>query len=166
MSGFDEFVRALDYPVHVVTAAADGERDGCLVGFAGQCSIDPPRFTVWLSKANRTYALAARSVVLAVHTLPKDQHELARLFGAFTADEGIDKFAQARWTPGPHGVPLLDQAAARFVGRILDRVDWGDHVGFLLEPLDVPAPAAARPEPAGRILMFRQVRDLDAGHPA
>lgn len=32
---------ALDYPMFVVTVAAGGERAGCLVGFATQCSIDP-----------------------------------------------------------------------------------------------------------------------------
>ncbi|WP_042364596.1 flavin reductase family protein [Streptacidiphilus neutrinimicus] len=160
MSGFEGFVQALDYPVHVVTAACSGERAGCLVGFAGQTSIDPPRFTVWLSKANRTYAVAARSAVLAVHTLPHDALALARLFGALTEDEGVDKFARTPWTPGPEGVPLLGGAAAWLVGRVLDRADWGDHVGFLLDPLDA---RQARPGP---VLMYRQVRDLDAGHPA
>jgi hypothetical protein len=28
----------------VATVAADHERDGCLIGFATQCSVDPPRF--------------------------------------------------------------------------------------------------------------------------
>jgi flavin reductase (DIM6/NTAB) family NADH-FMN oxidoreductase RutF len=158
--GFEEFVAALDYPVYVVTAAADGERAGCLVGFAGQSSIGPPRFTAWLSKANRTYDIAARSAFLAVHTLPPDGQHLARLFGSRTGDEGVDKFARVPWTPGPEGVPVLDQAAAWFVGRVLDRADWGDHVGFLLEP--VTAATAG----SGAVLMYRQVRDLPAGHPA
>jgi flavin reductase (DIM6/NTAB) family NADH-FMN oxidoreductase RutF len=160
MSGFDEFVAGLDYPVYVVTAACEGERAGCLVGFAGQSSIDPPRFTTWLSKANRTFDVAVRSAVLAVHTLPPDAHAVARLFGARTGDDGLDKFARVPWTPGPEGVPLLDQAAARFAGRVLDRVDWGDHVGFLLDPVDAVSLCA------GPVLMYQQVRDLDAGHPA
>lgn len=39
----------LDHPMYVVTAEADGERAGCLVGYASQCSIQPARFMVWLS---------------------------------------------------------------------------------------------------------------------
>ena len=43
---FDAFVGGLDYPVFVVTAAHGEERSGCLVGFATQASIDPPRMLV------------------------------------------------------------------------------------------------------------------------
>ena len=53
---FHRLVGRLDYPMFVVTtvAADDGERSGCLVGFATQCSIHPPRWVVWLSLANHT----------------------------------------------------------------------------------------------------------------
>ena len=43
---FGSFVSGLDYPMFVVTAAADGRRAGCLVGFTSQVSIDPPRLLV------------------------------------------------------------------------------------------------------------------------
>ncbi|WP_234371018.1 flavin reductase family protein [Streptomyces sp. XY431] len=149
----------LDYPVYVVTATAEQERAGCLVGFAGQCSIRPPRFSVWISKANRTYAVASCSQVLVVHLLPTHRHDLAELFGGRTGDE-VDKFEVAEWEAGPYGVPVLAGAAAWFAGRVLDRADWGDHVGFLLEPLDTGAASSSGP------LTFRDVKDIDAGHPA
>ncbi|KJY28304.1 flavin reductase family protein [Streptomyces sp. NRRL S-495] len=159
MGRFDSFTALLDYPVYVVTATAEQERAGCLVGFAGQCSIRPPRFSVWISKANRTYAVASRSQVLVVHLLPARRHDLAELFGGRTGDE-VDKFAVAEWEAGPYGVPVLAGAVAWFAGRVLDRADWGDHVGFLLEPLDTGAASSGRP------LTFRDVKDIDAGHPA
>jgi flavin reductase (DIM6/NTAB) family NADH-FMN oxidoreductase RutF len=43
---FTKIMGSLDYPMLVVTAAAAGERAGCLVGFATQASIDPARFLV------------------------------------------------------------------------------------------------------------------------
>ncbi|GGV48408.1 hypothetical protein GCM10010495_77700 [Kitasatospora herbaricolor] len=43
---------------------------------------------------------------------------------------------------------------------LLDRADWGDHVGLLLAPVSTRAPAAAAP-PA-----LQDVADIDAGHPA
>ena len=58
---FDELVGGLDYPLWIVTAAAGEERDGCLVGFGCQSSIDPSRFLVCLSKNNRTYRVAKRA---------------------------------------------------------------------------------------------------------
>ncbi|HET6856973.1 MAG TPA: flavin reductase, partial [Streptomyces sp.] len=81
MADLDGFIERLDYPVYVVTAAAAGEQAGCLVGFASQCSIDPVRFTVWLSKANRTLRVARAATHLAVHLLGREQLALAELFG-------------------------------------------------------------------------------------
>ena len=40
-----------------------------MVGFHSQCSVDPGRFAVWLSKANHTYGVALRAEVFAVHFL-------------------------------------------------------------------------------------------------
>ena len=42
---FNDLVGGLDYPMFIATARSErGERAGCLVGFATQCSIDPSRF--------------------------------------------------------------------------------------------------------------------------
>ncbi|MEE1782606.1 flavin reductase family protein [Streptomyces sp. SP17BM10] len=158
MSGFDAFTALLDYPVYVVTAAGP-EPAGCLVGFAGQCSIVPVRFTVWLSKVNRTHAVALGAEVLGVHLLSAG-HGLAELFGGRTGDD-TDKFAGTAWHRGPYGVPLLDDAPARFVGGVLARFDGGDHTGFLLEPLHVQVPSPGAP-----VLSYRDVADIDPGHPA
>jgi flavin reductase (DIM6/NTAB) family NADH-FMN oxidoreductase RutF len=161
MVAVDGFVDLLDPPVYVVTATADGERAGCLVGFASQCSLSPVRFAVWLSKVNHTYRVACRATFLGVHLLGREQHGLARLFGSETGDR-VDKFTRARWAPGSEGVPVLDDACAWFVGRIEDRADWGDHVGFALTPVD----GGARPLPRGSVLTLRDVIDLNPGHPA
>jgi flavin reductase (DIM6/NTAB) family NADH-FMN oxidoreductase RutF len=165
VSGTDElgtFVAGLDYPMFVVTVATGpgpADRSGCLVGFATQCSIDPPRLLVCLSKANHTYPLARTAPALAVHRLDAGQRELASLFGTETGDE-VDKFARCAWRPGPAGQPVLTDAPAWVVGEVLDRMDLGDHVGFLLAPTEVDG------APDGRPLQFSDVRDLEAGHPA
>jgi flavin reductase (DIM6/NTAB) family NADH-FMN oxidoreductase RutF len=153
---FDRFLAGLDYPVFVVTAAYGGERAGCLVGFATQTSIDPPRLLVCLSKANHTTAVAARADVLAVHVLDHREHPLAERFGGQTGDE-VDKFAGLAWRPGPAGVPLLTQCPRRLVGRILARVPLGDHVGHLLAPLRVEAEATSP-------LTYQDVTDIEPGH--
>ena len=73
---FTPFVEGLDYPVYVVTTAAEGETSGCLVGFATQSSIDPPRLLVCLSQANHTHGVALAATHLAVHLVPADRHDL------------------------------------------------------------------------------------------
>lgn len=94
--GLDSFTDVLDYPMYVVTAAADGEQAGCLVGFGSQCSIDPPRFMVWISTSNRTYRVARRASHVAVHVLRREQEPTADWFGGRTGDD-VDKFERVAW---------------------------------------------------------------------
>jgi flavin reductase (DIM6/NTAB) family NADH-FMN oxidoreductase RutF len=158
---FDDFVRPLDYPMYVLTVPAgpDTDRSGCLIGFATQCSISPPRLLACLSKENHTHRSAAGASVAAVHRLAASDRDLAELFGEQTGDE-IDKFARCEWTEGPGGVPLLTRSPAVLVGDIEQRLDLGDHEGLLLRPVQVWQREDVPP------LMFSAVRDLDAGHPA
>ena len=131
---FNAIVGNLEYPMFIVTARAGDERLGCLVGFATQASIDPSRFLVCLSHTNRTYRVGIRAELLAVHFVPEEADDLAELFGGRTGDE-VDKFERCAWRPGPGGTPLLDDCPNRFVGRVLERMDAGDHDAFLLEPV-------------------------------
>jgi flavin reductase (DIM6/NTAB) family NADH-FMN oxidoreductase RutF len=156
---FAELVRQLDYAMFVVTTAAGDERAGCLIGFASQVSIDPPRFLVCISDKNRTFrvACAQQARVLAVHFVPEDEEELAELFGGETGDQ-IDKFARCEWRPGPDGVPILSGLENWFAGRVLERVDFGDHCGFLLEPIEGQAGRGQA------TLTFRRAKRIEPGH--
>jgi flavin reductase (DIM6/NTAB) family NADH-FMN oxidoreductase RutF len=156
---FNALMRELDYPMFIVTVARGDERAGCLVGFATQCSIEPPRFLVCISKANRTYRLVRDADTLAVHFVPADAGPLAELFGGETGDD-VDKFARCDWRPGPGGVPLLEACPTRFVGRVCERVDGGDHEAVVLEPV-----AAERGHRDG-VFTFHRAKRIDAGHPA
>jgi flavin reductase (DIM6/NTAB) family NADH-FMN oxidoreductase RutF len=162
---FDCLTGRLDYPMYVVTAAVpEGgttERSGCLVGFGTQCSIDPPRYLVCISKANHTHRVAVRAAFLVVHFPGPEQIDMARLFGEETGDK-IDKFERCAWHPGPDGVtPVLDACPNWFAGRVLRQADGGDHTAFVLEPV-----AASCPDPDWRMLPFQSVKDLEPGHPA
>ena len=156
---FDGVMAAAGGPLYVVTAAGADGPAGCLVGFATQTSIEPSRFLVCLSRVNRTWRAAAGAAHLGVHLVPATARPLAERFGGETGDEG-GKFAGVAWRPGPHGVPLLDDCPARFVGRVVTRIDLGDHEGFLL------APEAADAEEAPPPLDLADVADVEPGHPA
>ena len=155
---FVELMGVLDYPMFIVTARVGDRREGCLIGFATQASIDPPRFLAALSDKNRTCELALSADHLAVHLVPADALELAELFGGETGDE-VDKFARCRWHDGPHGLPILDDCGDWFVGQILERAVLGDHVGHLLEPV-----AAAHGASDSRLLSFHSTRSISPGH--
>lgn len=144
----------------VVTTQVRGRRAGCLVGFATQCSIQPPRFLIGLSKRNNTYRIARDADHLAVHVVSRQHAELAQLFGSQTGDT-CDKFSRCNWHVGTQSMPILDDAAAWFVGKVLTRIDVGDHVAHLLEPI-----AGDAPDWLGRLITLADVADLDPGHDA
>jgi flavin reductase (DIM6/NTAB) family NADH-FMN oxidoreductase RutF len=159
-AAFDELTSGLEYPMYVVTAAADGERSGCLAGFVTQCSISPPSMLVCISKANHTYGVAGRSSTLAVHFLGEEDEATARLFGERTGDD-TDKFAQCSWQPGPAGVPVVDGCRGWVAGDVLSRTDVGDHVAFVVSVTH----AEAR-DPSAAQFGFRRATSFSPGHPA
>jgi flavin reductase (DIM6/NTAB) family NADH-FMN oxidoreductase RutF len=155
-SPFERLVATLDYPLYVVTTASGEERSGCLIGFATQCSIHPPRFLACLSKKNHTLPVARRATTLAVHVVDRKDEGIARLFGGETGDE-IDKFADVPWH-WADGVPILDACERWFVGTVLERIDLGDHVGFLLEPIDTEQSSVSEQ------LTYQRAREITPGH--
>jgi flavin reductase (DIM6/NTAB) family NADH-FMN oxidoreductase RutF len=158
MDAFEGLVGELEYPMFIVTANAGGEPLGCLVGFTTQASIDPPRFIACLSHRNRTYRLGKDARAFGVHAVPADADDLAQLFGGETTDE-TDKFARTPWHEGPEGVPILERCSNWFVGRVMARLDAGDHDAFLLEPI-----AGSSTEEDE--FTFHRAKRIDPGHEA
>ncbi|BBY00745.1 flavin reductase family protein [Mycobacterium seoulense] len=157
---FEKLVSLLNYPMFVVTTRADDVAAGCLVGFASQTSIHPPRFLVGLSRKNHTFRVAGNATHLAVHVFDHDHLGIVELFGSQTGDT-INKFDRCSWHSGPAGVPILDDAAAWFVGEVIERFSLGDHVGHLLAPVDGQPPRELE-----SWVSFGDVRHLEPGHEA
>jgi flavin reductase (DIM6/NTAB) family NADH-FMN oxidoreductase RutF len=155
---FLQLAGSLDYPVFIVTMTDGDRREGCIVGFATQTSFDPARFLTCVSRVNRSFELAQDVDTIALHVVPCEAIELIELFGGETGDD-IDKFERCAWSRGPRGLPILDDCPSWFAGEVRARYDLGDHLGLLLEPLDV------RYEP-GEIVYFQRVKDVEPGHPA
>lgn len=157
---FEKLVALLNYPMFVVTTQAGGVAAGCLVGFASQASIHPPRFLVGLSKQNHTFRVAADATHLAVHVFDREHLDVVELFGTQTGDI-VNKFDRCAWHQGPAQMPILGDAAAWFVGEILERFALGDHVGHLLEPV-----GGSPPRELERWVSFGDVHHLQPGHEA
>jgi flavin reductase (DIM6/NTAB) family NADH-FMN oxidoreductase RutF len=155
---FEAILDGIDTPSYVVTAADRGEPAGCLVAFATRCSIDPPLFGVWLSKLNRTYRIAVSQKTLLIHLLRDGDRDLAVRFGGDTGDE-VDKFADIEWRPGPDGCPVI-QGLDWFAGTIVDRVETGDHVAFVVAPW-----GGQCQRPDDRPLRYSEIAGIEAGHP-
>jgi flavin reductase (DIM6/NTAB) family NADH-FMN oxidoreductase RutF len=159
---YDAAVASANAAMVVVTTAAitgsGDQRAGCLVGFHSQSSIEPRRYTVWLSKANHTYRVALLSTHLAVHFLAAADRDLAELFGALSGDD-VDKFTRCEWDPGSDGVPLLRRCPNRLVVERTTLVDdGGDHVAVMTRPIAAQSAGEFTP------LRFGDVRDIVPGH--
>ncbi|MDI5941274.1 flavin reductase family protein [Micromonospora sp. PTRAS2] len=94
-------------------------------------SLEPPVVSFCLGLASSAWPTVARARHVAVHLLAQHQRDLARTFAA----TGIDRFAHpTRWRVGPEAVPILDDAPAWLLCRVVDRVVVGDHAIVLAEP--------------------------------
>ncbi len=158
---FDTLIANLDPPMAIVTTVSGRDRAGCLIGFHAQCSIDPHRYVVWLSKANHTFRVAVHAQHFAVHFLSDDDGgELPSLFGTVSGDQ-TDKFGLCAWKAGAGGVPLLPGCPNRFLAERVALLDEGsDHICLVLSPTEVADATPFRP------LRLSQVAHLQPGHEA
>jgi flavin reductase (DIM6/NTAB) family NADH-FMN oxidoreductase RutF len=128
---FRALLRRQAASVVVVTAATDPPVGFTATSFTS-VSLHPPLVSFNLDRASSSWPALRTAGYIGVHILGDGQEELARTF----ATTGADRFAHPTpWRPGPHGVPLLDDAPAWLICRITDRVPAGDHVIVLAEPL-------------------------------
>ena len=91
-----------------------------------------------------------------MHIIEERSKHIAELFGGETGDE-VDKFSRVPWHFA-HGVPILDACERWFAGSVLEQITLGDHVGFLLEPIDTGQDASSEQ------LTFQNARDIEPGH--
>ncbi|MEU4477664.1 flavin reductase family protein [Micromonospora sp. NPDC023966] len=99
-------------------------------------SLDPPLVSFRLGRESSSWPTVAHAEHVAVHLLASDQQEVARIF----ATSGIDRFAaHPGWATGPFGVPLIGDARAVLLCRVVRRIEAGDHTRMLAEPLALGA---------------------------
>ncbi|MFI7307001.1 flavin reductase family protein [Micromonospora aurantiaca] len=99
-------------------------------------SLDPPLVSVCLGRASSSWPTVEQAEHVAVHLLASGQQEIAQIF----ATSGIDRFsAHPGWTTGPFGVPLIGDALAVLLCRVVRRIEAGDHTILLGEPLALGA---------------------------
>lgn len=160
---YERVIEPVDPVAVIVTCASGGDKAGCLVTFSVPCSIEPPRYAVWLSHRNHTYRVALGAEELAVHMLTRADLPLGEFFGGVSGMRE-DKFARVPWRDCG-GIPLLNVSGGWLRGRILSRVPGreqtgGDHTCFVLAPT-----AAGEPSGNGRLLRLSDVRHIRPGQP-
>jgi flavin reductase (DIM6/NTAB) family NADH-FMN oxidoreductase RutF len=155
----DGLTATTNYPLYVATVSSSWGHSGCLAGFVTQCSINPPRFFVCISKANHTNLVVDEHSGICLHLLGSGQRALAELFGSLTGDD-LDKFDRCEWTVGTTGAPVLSHCAAWMEGAVQQSVDVGDHIAHVIDPIN-----GALGDQDG-LLTLNDVPNIDPGHPS
>lgn len=128
--------------VAIVCASDGGRPVGLTVTSLSSLSAAPPLISFGVGRRASAWAAVCAAEYFAVHLIAEDQQELAATF----ARSGADRFAPpTRWSPGPFGVPVLDDVPAALVCRKVYDLPTGDHTLVIGEPVHAVEGGAARP---------------------
>ncbi|HEY5836014.1 flavin reductase family protein [Streptomyces sp.] len=131
--------------VAVITAAGPAGPVGFTATSLTSVAAEPPLLSFGVSLGSSCWPAVAETPFVGVHMLGDHQEALAAVF----ARSGADRFGPpTAWSPGPHGVPLLDGVSAWLVARVLSRVPAGDH------RIVVAQAVAGDPHGPGRPLLY------------
>ena len=111
------------FPTGVTVVTAPGPAGLTTNAFAS-VSLDPPLVLVCFDNGSRTLPAVKRCGCFGVNVLRAGQEELAAVFASKRV--AAEKFAEVAHTEG-HGVPILDDALAWLVCRVVELVEAGDH---------------------------------------
>jgi flavin-dependent trigonelline monooxygenase, reductase component len=132
--GATEFRHVLGHFLTGVTVATAcgpaGEPVGMTVNAFMSASLDPPLVLLSVARSAASFTAMETARRYAVHILSEEQRDISAAFARSAAD-GADKFAEIRWSRAKDGLPLLDDYLARLECTIVDRVELGDHVGYV-----------------------------------
>jgi 4-hydroxyphenylacetate 3-hydroxylase, reductase component len=107
-----------------------GDPVGMTVNAFMSASLDPPLVLLSVARSAASFPTMERAHRYAVHILGDEHHSISTAFARSAAD-GAEKFAEISWSRAEDGLPLLDDYLARLECTITDRVELGDHVGYV-----------------------------------
>jgi flavin reductase (DIM6/NTAB) family NADH-FMN oxidoreductase RutF len=120
-------MRQLAAAVSVVTAEAEGARNGLTATAVVSLSAEPPRIGVAVNRGASALPLLMQAGTFAVNVLRYDQAGIAGRF-ADSRVKGVARFEGADWTTLSTGAPVLAGAAATFDCRVDSTVEVGTHL--------------------------------------
>jgi flavin reductase (DIM6/NTAB) family NADH-FMN oxidoreductase RutF len=154
-------IRELAMPV-VVIAAVDERGVAAATATTAYASIEPAQLAVPLVAGSRTARAVATTRALSVSILAESQSDIAVRAGRHS--EADDKLAHAGIAtvaaPNPSGPPGVAGATVLWC-KVVDMVQTGDHVVYLVEVASVGKPPGA----ASPLVRFRRGYHLVALDP-
>lgn len=113
------------YPtgVTIVTARHDDAITGMAVNSFAAVSLAPPLVLWSIRKASSSAGIYLNASHFAISILSANQVSTSQIFGG----PHPDRLGCVRWSPGRHGIPLIDGAIAHLECRTVAVHEGGDH---------------------------------------
>ena len=140
----DILKEVLVHGVYIITAQAEGKKNGMTAAWVSQVSFNPPFIMVSIAPARFTHALIKSSGFFAVNTLCEDQIELAKYFGTHSGRH-MDKMKEVPHFEAGHGSPVLKEAMAYVECKLVNAFEAGDHTLFIGEVIEGEVMRQKRP---------------------
>jgi flavin reductase (DIM6/NTAB) family NADH-FMN oxidoreductase RutF len=109
--------------IAIITTETEGRRAAVTVNSFASVSLDPPLVLWSITNTSRSYPLFKNGRRFAVNILASTQMNVSSHFSSKVED----KFADAVWSPGEFGSPLLHGCLAHFECETYSQVEGGDH---------------------------------------
>jgi len=141
---FRTAMRAPASSVVIVATGAGDRRAGCTVTAICSLSDSPPALLVCLNRKSSALTEIIGNARFSASYLEDGQSRIAEIFAGRTGQRGSDRFG-ADWVQSPHGVPILQGAAAIFECELTETREFGSHMILIGRILDGAAQQEKRP---------------------
>lgn len=125
--------------VAVVTADPGDSPVAMTVSSLSSVSTEPPMLVFSASAISSSTPALLRAETVVIHMLGSDQLWLAKL----GATSGVDRFEDtSSWTRHPTGEPVFPSVYAWLRGRVVQRIDAGNSIIFVVHIIEASVPEA------------------------
>ncbi|WP_336814840.1 flavin reductase family protein [Bosea sp. MMO-172] len=124
---FRTALRHLAGGVSVITAGRGEDRTGLTVTSLSSLSAEPPTVMFGLNLSSSTYPILARHRSFGVNFLSASQKQVADRFAGRGGEKGPARYAEAEWSEGRTGAPLLEGALAALDCELEELIERHSH---------------------------------------
>jgi flavin reductase (DIM6/NTAB) family NADH-FMN oxidoreductase RutF len=137
--GFRQVLGRFASGVTVVTARYQGQTHGMTASAFVSVSLDPPLVLVSLGNRSYMHRILPPAGAYGVSVLSEDQERLSNHFAGRTVENLHIRFTTR------NDIPLIEDAVAYFVVRVIDSHPAGDHTLYIGQVEHFEAAAEGRP---------------------
>ena len=124
---FRTALRHLAGGVSVITAGRGEDRTGLTVTSLSSLSAEPPTVMFGLNLSSSTYPVLACHRSFGVNFLSAAQKQVADRFAGRGGEKGPERYAEAEWSEGRTGTPLLEGALAALDCELEELIERHSH---------------------------------------